>query len=192
MYATDKISPEMICSGCWNRCMAGNACCLQRFTSTGTGYVALAPTFPTAKVVPVFLSSPDVGEKLYCQRGAYMASYGDVSVEFSVDKNCMRCCCAGMGLVRQKLKGTGTVFLAALGTIVQKVLQEGEVILCDQNCVLAFGRNVTLDVKATGGLMGMIGGGEGIYNTKLTGPGLVLIQSVNELQFRETMTRKYA
>jgi len=174
MYATDQIKPELVCDGCWGRCCSGEACCIASYANLGSigtpGYVALTPTFPTAKVVPVNLSLPDVAGKLYCQRGSYLASYGDVSVEFSIDKNCMRCCCAGMGLVRQKIKGTGTAFLASTGTIVQKTLQDGEVILCDQNCLLAFGRDVKLDIRRVGGILGMAGSGEGIFNTMLTGP----------------------
>jgi uncharacterized protein (AIM24 family) len=33
----------------------------------------------------------------------------------------------------------------------------------------------------------MFGGGEGIFNTTLTGPGLVLVQSMNEITFREAL-----
>ena len=62
-----------------------------------------------------------------------MASYGDVVVTMSTDCNLARCCCAGTGLVRRNLKGTGTVLLAATGTIVQKVLAPGEVIILDTN-----------------------------------------------------------
>jgi len=64
-----------------------------------------------------------------------MASYGDLSVQISWDFNLGRCCCGGMGLIRQKLHGTGTVFLASSGTMVQKVLQQGETILVDTNCL---------------------------------------------------------
>lgn len=50
-----------------------------------------------------------------------MASYGEVSIGVDFDCNPLRCCCAGLGLVRQKLQGTGTAFLAGTGTMVQKV-----------------------------------------------------------------------
>jgi uncharacterized protein (AIM24 family) len=33
----------------------------------------------------------------------------------------------------------------------------------------------------------MVGGGEGIFNTTLTGPGLVVVQSMNETVFREAL-----
>ena len=64
-----------------------------------------------------------------------MASYGELSVQISFDFNLGRCCCGGMGLIRQKLVGSGTVFLASSGTMVQKILQPGEAILLDTNCL---------------------------------------------------------
>ena len=77
--------------------------------------------------------------------------------------------------------------IAASGTIIQKVLTEGETIIIDSNCVLAFAQSCKLDIRRAGGIGGMIGGGEGIFNTTLTGPGLVLVQSMNELTFRDAL-----
>jgi uncharacterized protein (AIM24 family) len=121
-------------------------------------------------------------------------------------------------LVSQKLEGTGTVFLASTGTIVQKVLQNGEVwydphlyneyeeqgvlspchfvfssifltshhmdrfpnfSVVDTNCLLAYSNSCKFDLKVAGGIVGMFGGGEGIFNSTITGPGLVIMQSMN-------------
>jgi uncharacterized protein (AIM24 family) len=192
VYFTDGTKATVSCEGFCGRCCAGEACYVVNYANDGrhsdrAAYVGLSPTFPTAKVVPVDLSSADVGGSLICQQGAFMASYGDVTIASSFDFNLKRCCCAGLGLVRQNLKGSGIAFLAATGTIVQKVLLAGEVIVVDTNCVLAFAKSAKLDVKKAGGIIGMIGGGEGIFNTTLTGPGLVLIQSMNEIMFREAL-----
>ena len=88
-------------------------------------------------------------------------------------------CIALQGLVRQKLEGTGTAFLGATGTIVQKVLDAGEVMLIDTNCLLAYAETAEFDLKRTGGIVNWIGGGEGIFNSSITGPGLVVVQSMN-------------
>jgi uncharacterized protein (AIM24 family) len=112
-----------------------------------------------------------------------------------------------MGMVRQKLEGTGTAFLGATGTIVvsrffivyvvasfhghftdsqlfivlqQKVLKEGEVLVVDTNCLLAYSDSCTFDLKRAGGIVGMFGGGEGIFNSTVTGPGLAIVQSMNK------------
>jgi uncharacterized protein (AIM24 family) len=110
-----------------------------------------------------------------------------IYVSFKLFISFMRCCCAGLGMVRQKIKGTGTVFLESTGTIVQKVLQPGETVLVDTNCVLAFAGTCKLDLRRAGGIVGMMGGGEGIFNTTLTGPGLVIMVSMNQTVFREAL-----
>ncbi len=63
--------------------------------------------------------------------------------------------------MRQKLEGDGTVFLAGTGTIVQKILAEGETILADTNCVMAFAKSCKMDLRRAGGVLGILGGGEG-------------------------------
>ena len=191
MYLSSGMKQHATCDGCCARCCSGEDCCVMNFTNSGESgghaYVALTPNFPTAKVVPVDMASPHVGGTLISQQGAFMASYGDVAVGINLDCNLMRCCCAGTGLVRQKLVGDGTVFLAATGTIVQKILGPGETIIIDSNCILAFAESCTLDIRRAGGILGMMGGGEGIFNTTLTGPGLVLVQSMNEIVFRQAL-----
>jgi uncharacterized protein (AIM24 family) len=186
MYLTSGMKQSVSCDGCCARCMSGEDCWVMHFTNHAAepGYVALTSNFPTSKVVPVDLSSEHVGGSLICQQGSYMASHGDVQVGISCDCNFIRCCCGGMGMVRQKVHGSGTVFVASTGTIVQKVLQAGEVILVDTNCILAFAESVTLDLRRAAGIVGMMGGGEGIFNTTLTGPGLVIVQSMNPTVFK--------
>lgn len=191
MYLTGGVKQHVSCAGCLNRFCSGEGCFVVHFTNTGAvsdpAYAALSPNFPTAKIVPIDMSSPHVNGKLIAQQGSYMASYGNVTVGISLDCNFIRCCCSGLGLVRQKLEGTGTVFLASTGTIVQKVLRTGESIIVDTHCLMAYADSCTLDVKRAGGVLGLIGGGEGIFNTTLRGPGLCVVQSMNETVFRAAL-----
>lgn len=153
VYRSSGVRMSPTCSGCCARSCSGEDCCVVNISPAGSpddAFVGLTPNQPTAKVVPVRMQ--DVQGKLIAQKGAYMASIGDVSVGISLDCNLMRCCCAGLGMIRQKLVGSGTVFLAATGTIVQKVLDEGETILVDTNCVLAFAGTCKLNIRRVGGL----------------------------------------
>jgi hypothetical protein len=50
-----------------------------------------------------------------------MGSTGQVKVAADCDCNCCSCCCGGMGFIRQRAEGSGTLFLNAGGTVVQKV-----------------------------------------------------------------------
>jgi uncharacterized protein (AIM24 family) len=189
LYLTSEVKQNVSYQGCCNRLCSGEDCFVLNLTnhSNKPGYAALSPSFPTAKVIPIDLSSTNVGGVLIAQSGSFMASYGDVRVGVSWDCNFMRCCCSGLGLVRQKLEGTGTAFLSSSGTIVTKVLQSDETILVDNNCILAYSNSCKLDLRRVGGIVGMLGSGEGMFNATLTGPGLVVVQSMNELMFKNAL-----
>lgn len=74
MFLTSGMKQTIGCGECWARCCTGEECCTVNFINGGdlNAYAALTPNFPTAKVVPVDLSAPEVGGKLICQRGSYM------------------------------------------------------------------------------------------------------------------------
>lgn len=179
MYMTGGVDSGVSCRGCFGRCCTGEDCCEIEYmnNSEAYGYTAMTPNLATAnKVVPLDLASPHVNGKILCQKGSYMASYGNVEVEVNFDFNCCRCCFGGMGFSQQKIVGNGVVFLCGSGTIVQKILGPGEKILIDTNCILAYSATCDLDIKmASRGFFGVVGGGEGLFNSSITGPGLVLV-----------------
>jgi uncharacterized protein (AIM24 family) len=57
---------------------------------------------------------------------------------------------------------------------------QGETMVLDTNCLLAYSESCTFDLKRTAGIVGMFGGGEGIFNSTITGPGLAIVQSMNK------------
>ena len=134
------------------------------FTNRGdsSSIIGLTPNSPS-KVIPVDLSfiKAGGGNGLYTKQGAWMANTGDVTVSFSTDLNCCRCCCAGQGLIRMFLKGTGTAFLEGHGTIMTKMLAAGEKIVVDQESVLAWADGVKLNFRTAGGCCTMCCSGEG-------------------------------
>lgn len=144
----------------------------------------MTPNFP-GKIVPVDLST--TGKHLIARGGAYMAHCGQVSLTADFDCNCCRCCCGGMGFARQSITGDGTVFLAAGGTIITKVLGVKEKIVVDTESIVAYEHGVTLDFKAAGGCCTMCCGGEGMFNSSLTGPGLVVIQSMSFEKYKDAL-----
>jgi uncharacterized protein (AIM24 family) len=70
-------------------------------------------------------------------------------------------------------------FLMAMGTVVKKSLRPGESILVDGDSVLAFESSVTVDVRTVGNIAAICCGGEGIFNTELSGPGTIYLQSMS-------------
>merc|ERR1719343_714205 len=87
---------------------------------------------------------------------------------------------AGQGLLIHPLQGRGTVFLNAGGTIMVRTLAPGEVLYASTGAVVAFQKTCDFTVETVGGgLKNMCCGGEGLFNTKLVGPGLVILQSLS-------------
>jgi uncharacterized protein (AIM24 family) len=64
---------------------------------------------------------------------------------------------------------------------------QGETLIIDTNCLLAYSESCTFDLKRSAGIVGMFGGGEGIFNSTITGPGLAIVQSMNKLVLLESL-----
>jgi hypothetical protein len=96
------------------------------FSSNLRRFVALTPNYPS-KIVPANLGRYG---RVIVKGGSYMGSTGEVKVSADCDCNCCSCCCGGMGMVRQAAEGSGTVFLNAGGTVVQKVTSVSPPLAC--------------------------------------------------------------
>jgi len=181
-FMSDNIKTSVNCDSCFKRCMGNNPCIMTVFTNDGNsdGYIALSPSLP-AKVIP--LENSMIEGRMRCKSGTYLAHIGEVDLNFDVDCCSLTCCFGGQGCVRQSLGGTGTSFVSAMGTILKKTLTEGEVLVVDTNSVVAWQDSVVLGIKAVGGCCTCCCGGEGMFNTTLTGPGDVYIQSYSREKF---------
>jgi uncharacterized protein (AIM24 family) len=82
-------------------------------------------------------------------------------------------------VIVQTIENGEWVFLMAMGTVIKKTLRDGETILVDGNSILCFDSSVTVDVRAVGNIAAICCGGEGIFNTELTGPGTIHLQSMS-------------
>ena len=89
----------------------------------------------------------------------------------------------GEGFILQDISGTGMVFLEIDGNKVEKNLAPGEVLKVDTGNVVAFEKSVKYEVETVKGLKNIFFGGEGLFLTKLTGPGRVILQTQNFNEF---------
>ena len=74
-------------------------------------------------------------------------------------------------------------FLEIDGNKVEKVLAPGEVLKVDTGNVVAFEKTVHYEIETVKGLKNIFFGGEGLFLTKLTGPGRVILQTQNFNEF---------
>ena len=115
------------CCGCYAQ-MSGESCCKNTYTNNNAApqYIGFTPNFP-AKVVPMPLAK---GQLIRSKPGGYMAEIGDIGIDIKLDCCSKTCCCGGLGCIQQsmigKSDGLNVAFLAAGGTVMEKVL--GDVI----------------------------------------------------------------
>ena len=89
----------------------------------------------------------------------------------------------GEGFILQDISGQGIAFLEIDGDLVEKQLAPGEILKVDTGNVVAFDRSVRYEIETVKGLGNIFFGGEGLFLTKLTGPGRVLLQTQNLAEF---------
>ena len=78
----------------------------------------------------------------------------------------------------QKLHGTGMAFVEIDGYVVEYELQAGQQMLIDTGYLAAMSGSCTIDIQTVKGIGNVLFGGEGLFNTTLTGPGRVWLQTM--------------
>ena len=142
--------------------------------------VAFATTVP-GNIMPVNLSEMPNG--LNVQKGAFLCAEDSVETSVTFTKKIGAGLFGGEGFILQKATGSGTMFLEVDGDPIEKELMPGEVLKVDTGNVVAFESTVSYEIETVKGLGNIFLGGEGLFLTRLTGPGKVIIQSQNFADF---------
>ena len=147
--------------------------------------IAFASTAP-GQILPV-----DVGANggLICQKGAFLCAQETVNLQVTFTRKFSSGLFGGEGFILQDISGSGMVFLEIDGDIVDRQLAPGEVLKVDTGNVVAFERSVNYEVETVKGLGNIFFGGEGLFLTKLTGPGRVSLQTQNIADFAGRIAR---
>ena len=140
----------------------------------GTGMIAFASSFPGS--IKAYEIAP--GEEMIFQKSAFLA--GEAGVELSVffNKKFSSGLFGGEGFIMQKISGYGTVFAEFDGHIVEYELQPGQQIVVDTGHLAAMTATCKMEIKSVPGVKNMLFGGEGLFNTVISGPGKVWLQTM--------------
>ncbi len=176
-WMTDNITMSTNAKGGFmkslGRAFSGDSIFLNTFTSNGPGLIAFPSSFP-GNIIHRHLN----GDALMCQRGAFLVGSEGVNIEVAFHKKLGAAFFGGDGLVLQKISGNGDVFLEFDGNIVSYDLAAGQTMVVDTGNVAMFEPSVTYDVQMVKGVKNMFLGGEGLFVTKLTGPGKIYLQTM--------------
>ena len=157
------------------RALSGESVFLNTFTCQGgEGHVAFPSSFP-GKIVDRQL---EAGESIIAQKGAFLAGTSDVKLEVAFKKKLGAGFFGGEGFILQKITGPGQTFLEFDGHVEAYDLTAGQTLLVDTGNVAMFESSVSYDIEMVKGIKNFFLGGEGLFLTKLTGPGKVYLQTM--------------
>jgi uncharacterized protein (TIGR00266 family) len=145
------------------------------FNGRGKGHVAFGAPYP-GKIIPLDLNK--LGGRFLCQKDAFLCAARGIEIEVAFTKRIGAGLFGGEGFILQRLEGEGMAFVHAGGTIIMKELQANESIRVDTGCLVAFSPSVNYDIQFVGGFKNSLFGGEGLFLARLSGPGLVYLQSL--------------
>ena len=157
------------------RALSGDTIFLNFFTAQEDnqkiGFASCTP----GKVIPVRLNGSN---SIIGQKNAFLAAEDGVEVEMFFRKKLGTGIFGGEGFILQKFTGNGMLFLEIDGEVVEHDLQPGEKLLVNQGHIAAMEETVDFDIERVKGAKNMLLGGEGLFFTRLTGPGKVWIQTM--------------
>ncbi len=157
------------------RMFAGEALFQNRYTAQGgPGMIAFASSFP-GDIRPFEISA---GHELIVQKSGFLASEEGVQLSVFFQKKLGAGFFGGEGFIMQKLSGHGTVFTEFDGYVMEYDLAAGQSIVVDTGYLAAMEATCSMDIQTVPGVKNMVFGGEGIFNTIVTGPGRVYLQTM--------------
>ncbi len=156
------------------RMFMGESLFMNTYTAQGPSEIAFTSSFP-GKILVKELAA---GQSIICQKSSFLcASYGvDLSVHFQ--KKLGAGLVGGEGFIMQRVTGPGIVFLEVDGYCKEYDLQPGERLVCDTGVLAMMEATCQIDVQMVKGVKNMLLGGEGLFDTVVTGPGKVCLQTM--------------
>lgn len=155
------------------RMFAGESLFLNRYTARGTGLIAFASSFPGE------ILSFDImpGKDLIVQKTGFLAAEESVELSIHFQKRFGAGVFGGEGFILQRLSGQGKAFVEVDGFCKVYELKASEKLILDTGYLAAMDSTCTMDIKQVSGLKNIVFGGEGLFNTEITGPGKIYIQT---------------
>lgn len=160
------------------RMFSGESMFMSKYTANGPAEIAFASSFP-GRIVAKELAA---GESIICQKKAFMAATYGVELSLHFQKKLGAGLVGGEGFIMQRVTGPGLVFIELDGHSVEYNLAAGERLTCDTGVVAIMDSTCTMTVEMVKGVKNVLFGGEGLFDTVVTGPGKVHLQTMTIAQ----------
>ena len=158
----------------FSKAFSGESMFQNIYTAKANGMIAFGSSFP-GKIMPLEVAP---GKEFVLQKTAFLASEAGVELSIHFNKKIGAGFFGGEGFIMQKLSGNGIAFVEVDGELVEYTLAPGQQMIIDTGNVLGFEQTVSIDIQQVKGLKNKMLGGEGFFNTVLTGPGKIWLQTM--------------
>ena len=159
----------------FGRAFAGEKMFQNIYTAQGgPGLIAFASKFPGT--IKAFEISP--GNDMIFQKKSFLASERGVTLSVHFKKKLGAGLFGGEGFIMQRLSGSGIAFCEFDGHVIEYNLGPNQQIILDTGHLAAMEATCTMDIQAVPGMKNMLFGGEGLFNTVVSGPGRIWIQTM--------------
>lgn len=148
----------------------------------GQGMIAFASSLP-GSILTFDISQGD----MIVQKGGYFASQPSVQLSIAFQKKLGAGFFGGEGFIMQKLSGQGLAWVEIDGCVMEYELKPGEQLLVDTGYLAAMSGTCTMDIQSVKGIGNALFGGEGLFNTVVTGPGKVYLQTMPKNQLAASL-----
>ena len=177
-WMTPNMSMQTVGGGAgkvFGRMFSGESLFQNQYTAQGgPGMIAFASSFPgSIRAVQITPDRPVV-----CQKKAFLASTAGVELSVFFQKKLGAGLFGGEGFIMQKLSGSGIAFLEIDGTTMEYNLAPGQQLVIDTGYLAMMDATVQMDVQTVKGFKNVMLGGESLFNTVVTGPGKVILQTM--------------
>jgi len=178
IWMTSNMSMETSGGGIgkmFSKALTGESMFQNTYTAEKTdGMIAFGSNVP-GTIVPIDISASNT---IVAQKSSFLASSPSVNFELFFQKKGMTGFFGGEGFIMQKFTGNGPLLLEFDGSVVEYDLEAGQTLLVDTGYLVAMTDTVSISVEKIKGIGNIMLGGEGLFNTKLTGPGHVWLQTM--------------
>lgn len=158
----------------FGRMFSGETMFLNRYTANGDGKIAFASSFP-GEIRKIDIMP---GKEIVVQKSSFLASEEGVERTTFFTKKLSTGVFGGEGFIMSKFSGNGALFVEIDGSLVEYELAPGQQIVVDSGYLAMMDATCRMEVKSVSGLKNKMLGGEGFFNTVITGPGKIYLQTM--------------
>lgn len=169
----------------FGRMFSGESIFLNEYTAEGgRGTIAFASSLP-GRIIP-FEVTP--GNGIIVQKGGFLAMEKGLDLSVYFQKRLGGALFGGEGFIMQRISGSGMVFVEIDGYCKEYDLAPGETIILDTGYLAAMSESCTMDIEPVRGAKNIFFGGEGLFHTRVSGPGKVYVQSMPLMQIAQRLS----